>query len=140
MIYQSSYIIIIIVVILSIHLATLVNSLEINSSGFPFLPIIDMIKPVSGLVVITSYIRRSNIHNHQPKLIRSTIDRRFKKVINRSVSFHDPSLLLRSLGKSDHKANLGTTRGQQKNDVTSQSSKHRSEVSNMDMSFSTLFN
>lgn len=141
MIYQSSSIIAIIIVILSIHLTTVVNSLEINNiSGFPFLPSIDTIKPISGLVVISSYIRRSNVHNHQPSLIRSTIDRRFKKVINRNIhySFKD----VQRLGNSDHKANVGTTTGGQlKNDVTSQSSKHRSgEVSNMDMSFSTLFN
>lgn len=140
MIYQSSSIIAIIIVILSIHLTTVVNSLEINNiSGFPLLPSIDMIKPISGLVVISSYISRSNVHNHQPRLIRSTIDRRFKKVINRNIqySFKD----IQRLGNSDRKANVGIRGGQLKNDVTSQSSKHRSgEVSNMDMSFSTLFN
>lgn len=137
MIYQSSSIITIIIVIL---VTTVVNSLEINNiSGFPFLPSLDMIKPISGLVVISSYVRRSNVHNHQPRLIRSTIDTRFKKVINRNIqhSFND----VRRLGTRIHKANVGTTRGQEKNDVTSQSSKHKSfEVSNMDMSFSTLFN
>jgi hypothetical protein len=139
MIYQSSSIIAIIIVIL---VTSLVNSLEINNiSGFPFLPSLDMIKPISGLVVISSYVRRSNIHNHQPRLpvIRSTIDTRFKKDINRNIqhSFND----VRKLGTRIHKANVGTTRGQEKNDITSQSSKHKSfEVSNMDMSFSTLFN
>jgi hypothetical protein len=109
--YQSSSIIAIIIVIL---VTSVVNSLEINNiSGFPFLPSLDMIKPISGLVVISSYVRRSNVHNHQPR---------------------SPVIRI-------HKANVGTTRGQEKNDVTSQSSKHRSgEVSNMDMSFSTLFN
>jgi len=139
MIYQSSTIIAIIIVIL---VTSMVNSLEINNiSGFPFLPSLDMIKPISGLVVISSYVRRSNVHNHQPRLpvIHSTIDTRFKKVINRNIqdSFND----VRRLGARVHKANVGTTRGQEKNDVTSQSSKHKSvEVSNMDMSFSTLFN
>lgn len=148
MIYQSSYIITIVIFILSIHLTkTVVNSLELtnNINGFPFLPTIDIIKPVSGLVVISSYIRRSNIHNHQPRLSRSTIDKRFIKVINRNLqhSFNNPAVFLRRLGNSDHQANLGTTRGQEKNDVTltSQSSKHKTDgVSNMDMSFSTLFN
>lgn len=140
MIYQSSSIIAVIIVIL---VTSMVNSLEINNiSGFPFLPSLDMIKPISGLVVISSYVRRSNgHHNHQPRLpvIRSTIDTRFKKVINRNIqhSFND----VRRLGTRVHKANVGTTRGQEKSDVTSQSSKHKSvEVSNMDMSFSTLFN
>ena len=139
MIYQSSSIIAIIIVIL---VTTVVNSLEINNiSGFPFLPSLDMIKPISGLVVISSYVRRSNVHNHQPRLtvIRSTIDTRFKKVINRNIQHSSNDV--RRLGTRVHKANVGTTRGQEKNDVTSQSSKHKSvEVSNMDMSFSTLFN
>jgi len=123
---------------------SIVHSLEIHIDSFSFLPRIDLdvIKPVSSLVVLSSYLRRNSNcnHNQQSRLIRTAVDKRFKTMINRNIQYSLKGfpVLHRKNPDSDNNVSIGTTRGQK---IDKTSSSYRSDdVPNMDMSFSTLFN